>query len=272
MKKCSVCGCKEPAVHVGFCRFHYYRFNRWGDPLGGRQRKNVTNIGEICSTSGCERHAYVRGLCDKHYSKYIRDKNRNIEKIKDLNNEKWLPMVGYEQTHKISNLGRIKAIEREIQYINKYGYITKTIKPERLIRPSKTGSQYKEEHCYLSFMTRDGIRHLVHREVAQAFIPNPENKPQVNHINGIKDDNRMDNLEWVTVSENGIHCYYKLNKRCQLFNNTMVRCVETNAIYESISQAARELNLNRRALCNAIQKNKPFGGLHWKKINKNTPN
>lgn len=61
-------------------------------------------------------------------------------------------------------------------------------------------------YAYLCFQNK-GKPIAIHRLVAQAYIPNPENKPCVNHINGIKSDNRIENLEWVTYSENNLHAY-----------------------------------------------------------------
>jgi hypothetical protein len=106
---------------------------------------------------------------------------------------------------------------------------------------------------------------FVHRLVAEKYIPNPKNKPQVNHINGIKTDNRVENLEWCTPKENSVHKTEVLGKG----NIRPVRCVETGIIYRSGLYASKLCKTSSGAIsnsCNDKSRQKTAGGYHWEHI------
>lgn len=79
----------------------------------------------------------------------------------------------------------------------------------------------------------------VHRVIAMLFIPNPENKPQVNHINGIKHDNRIENLEWVTAKENAIHAVQ--NGLCKYTRLNKEKVIEIRKLYSEGVYNQREI-------------------------------
>jgi hypothetical protein len=102
-----------------------------------------------------------------------------------MSNEIWKDVMDFEGRYQVSDFGRIKSFAR-----NKLGII---------ITPYKTQFGY---HAITLRINKKLTYRFIHRVVATAFIPNPNNKPSVNHKNGIRTDNRLDNLEWCTAKEN----------------------------------------------------------------------
>ena len=140
-------------------------------------------------------------------------------KIKEI----WKDIKGYEGLYQVSNLGNIKNTQTNKQ-----------------IKKCSNLNYYKIGLYKKAIKTQ----FLVHRLVAEAFIPNPENKPQVNHINGIKTDNRVENLEWVTQSQNMTHA-----SKNNLIKKVKKYKIDENFLYneyiineKSINQIVKELN------------------------------
>lgn len=113
-----------------------------------------------------------------------------------VENEIWKDVVGYEGRYQVSNFGRIKSLD--IVLYKRDG--KSELRKGRIIKQRLSVHGYSQHY----FSNGTGIRKLmrIHRVVAMAFIPNPENKPCVDHINTVRTDNRVCNLRWVTHSEN----------------------------------------------------------------------
>lgn len=123
-----------------------------------------------------------------------------------MSEEIWKDVVGYEGLYQVSNLGRVKSLERNITIRNKY----KGVKKERALKPSPNEKGYLAVRFYINghFPT-----FVVHRLVAEAFLTDFSAEKQINHINGIKNDNRVENLECVNQMENMKHRATVLNKK-----------------------------------------------------------
>lgn len=168
----------------------------------------------------------------------------------EIGYEIWKTIIGNEH-YMVSSFGRIKSLERVV-----FKDIKKQTK--KRIREYITFGR-KLSNGYMGFvLSNDCLQHqkLVHRIVAEHFIPNPENKPEVNHINGIKDDNRAENLEWATSSENQIHA---IRTGLQSgFNSKIVLNIATGVFYDTMTEAANSINMRVATLSrklNGLRKN-----------------
>lgn len=177
-------------------------------------------------------------------------------------NEIWKPVRGYEGMYEVSDLGNVRSLDHIVEFLD-YG------KKGKILKKTINACGY-EVVSLTDFLNKKQRQWKVHRLVAEAFIPNPLNKPQIDHINAIRDDNRVENLRWCSCKENMNNpiCREKLSKRMKE-NNPMkdpviamksskkkigkisskrkpVKAVKDGKelIFPSITEAAKQLNLN----------------------------
>lgn len=187
----------------------------------------------------------------------------NILTFEDLPNEIWRNIEGYEG-YLVSNLGRIKSAQRKVPNKNHLMTIKGIIKKQRLDHNG---------YPVVCLCIRKKFKNkIVHRLVAKAFIDNPENKPYVNHKNGIQIDNRIENLEWVTNSENLLHAYRvlgiklppsKMKKDVYQFDKTGKLIKK----WDSQTEAALFFKIKPCGISNAVRKNNMAAGFFWSHTN-----
>lgn len=113
-------------------------------------------------------------------------------------NEIWLDIKDYEGLYQASNFGRVRSLDRIVSY-ERYGEIVYKKQKGQILKPYISNDGY-----YIVRLCKNKVStpFLVHRLVAETFIPNPENKPCTNHLDEVKTNNRVDNLNWMTYKEN----------------------------------------------------------------------
>lgn len=153
-------------------------------------------------------------------------------------NEIWKPVKHYEGFYEVSNYGRVKSIERDVFMYD--GTKSRHVK-EHFVPHHDNGKGYLYVILYKNNVSK---REYVHRIVAMAFIPNPDNLPQVNHKDEDKQNNYVDNLEWCT-------CKYNNNYGNHISN--MVNTCRENGTYDRFSKIMKENNPNaRKVICDGI--------------------
>lgn len=155
--------------------------------------------------------------------------------------ERWTKIVGLEQFGEVSTLGRIRLYER------KYSNSGRII-PERMAKTFLNRKGY----CFINLLEKT---YLVHRLVAKAFIPNPENKPQINHKDLDKQNNRVENLEWATNNENRQHavvngrvwrCQGEVNPLAKLSNKVVLLIAASK---KPGTELAKRYNISPTTIC-----------------------
>ena len=181
----------------------------------------------------------------------------------------WKDIKGFEGHYQASIFGEIKSLQRTVNH-SIYGLM---IVQEKLLTPNKTKKGYLRVN--LSLKGKSNLYQL-HRIIADTFLPNPDLKMQVNHINGIKTDNMLENLEWATNDENRAHAK-SLNlikngldlPQTKLHDGLFEKIMSERISGKPLTQIAKDFNVAYSTLTAFLALRLPKGGL--KKIDPSLP-
>jgi hypothetical protein len=164
----------------------------------------------------------------------------------------WRDVPGLEGRFEVSDTGRVRSLDRKVTQIGRWG--TQLVRSER----GRELSIRLDRYGYSKLSSSELKETQVHRVVASAFCENPEGKPQVNHKNGIKTDNRAENLEWCTNSENHRHAVDVLGRKPNVPAGKTVLLTAQDGetkTFDRVKLAAGFLKVGKTSIMNAARKN-----------------
>jgi hypothetical protein len=176
--------------------------------------------------------------------------------------EQWKDIVGYEGFYQVSDKGRVRSVDRVVTQQGR-GKAFAGQRKGRILKQRAQNGGYML--VWLSKQDKKKKAVTVHRLVAQAFIDNPNNYGFVNHKDGHKNNNTVQNLEWCTKSQNTKHAYQ--NNLMKAHNMVSIKCFETGEKFCSIKDAAYKHNITPECIGNMLHgRTKTAGGYTWIKL------
>ena len=192
-----------------------------------------------------------------------------------MESEIWKDVAGYEGIYQVSNLGRVKSIDR---------IVLRSSTPQPLKgKIISQGTQNTGYMCVTLWNRKERKAFLVHRLVAEAFLPKQNGKDVIDHINGVRNDNRVENLRWCTQKENtnfpiARHKYNMANQKriehiLMFHEKNSLKVVQLTKddkvikVWDSVKLASKELGLLTSgiyAVC--VKQKKTCGGYKWKYV------
>lgn len=185
----------------------------------------------------------------------------------------WASPPGYEGLYEISTIGQVRSCDR---------IVTEGSGRSRHLKAREKIHTVDSRGYHTVSLYKDGVESikLVHRLVAETFIPNPDNLSQVDHIDGNKDKNWVSNLEWVSLSQNITHAHseglistpsaqiQRMSAASAKARAVAVRCVDDGLAFSSMQEAAEHYNIKISAVYDSVHDGRPHRGYTFERLHK----